>query len=100
MDYPFDVLCDDAPAAAPYPVSALMLEAGRAARCEDCEGPVFPHGEEEVRLALQYSPFDLARFCPRCEARRDVLGIPFDRPGPIPDGELARLLQEPREMGG
>lgn len=71
---PFDVPGGDAPAAAPYSVSALMLAAGLAARCEDCEGPVFPHGEEEMRLGLEHEPFDFPRLCHRCEIRRDVLG--------------------------
>lgn len=100
MDYPFDVPLDDTPAPPPYPVSPLMMGAALAARCEDCEGLVFRNEEGDVRSWLEWEPFDLPRFCAGCEARRDVLGIPFDRPGPIPDDELDRLLGEPREMGG
>jgi hypothetical protein len=100
VDYPFDVPCDDAPAAAPYPVSALMLAAGLVARCEDGDHSVFPHGEEEARLWLERQPFSIPRLCDECEIKRDVLGIPFDRPGPIPDEEYRRHCSEPREMGG
>jgi len=100
MDYPFDVPLDDTPAPAPYPVSPLMLGAALAARCEDGDHSVFPHGEDEARLWLERQPFSIPRLCDECEIKRDVLGIPFDRPGPIPGDELDRLLGEPREMGG
>jgi len=100
VDDPFDDLPGDDTPARPYPVSALMLGAALAARCEDCAGLVFRNEEEDARSWLEWEPFDLPRFCADCEARRDVLGIPLDRPGPIPADELRRLYQEPRETGG
>lgn len=69
-----------------------------AARCEDCSQAVFDR-QDDALCWVESEPAP-PRFCGHCEARRDVLGIPFDRPGPIPDDELARLYREPREMGG
>jgi hypothetical protein len=76
------------------------IRAATTARCEDCGGHVF-QTEEVALLWTDGEPGARPpRFCPHCEATRDVLGIPFDRTGPVPDGEIRRLSSEPREMGG
>src|SRR4051812_2370270 len=94
---PFDVPDDGRPSRR-LTVSAAMAEAALSIRCEDCNGCLFECADHAV-LELEYLPGVFFRLWGGCEARRDVLGIPFNMPGPPSRELLARLLNEPREMG-
>ena len=77
---------------------AVRLRAAMKATCEDGEHLIFETVEEALHWL--HGGTKVPRLCTQCEIRRDVLGIPFDRPGPIPDDDYHRLCLEPREMGG
>jgi hypothetical protein len=100
---PFEVPATSETERLSYSVPGLLLERILTARCEDGEHGVFEcvDAAEAVAYAtglLEADPFiDPPRFCHRCEIRRDVLGIRFERAGPIPRDELQQLASEPRD---